>query len=174
MAYVETSSGAQFSAAQAISATANATNLFDVTGAGTGNAPAMTGTAGLNTNMFVDIGAGDGEAVPQVVITNALTTAGTGTGTITFSLQSAPDNGSYSPGTYTTIFTSPAFVGTAITAPFQYIFNVPQTPPGIALPRFYRLAYTVSGTAAATFNANLLLNAPTVRDVTKYGNNLNF
>lgn len=169
--YIETTSGAQFSAAQAISSTANATNLFDVTGAGTGVAPAMIGAGGINTNMFVDIGAGDGMAIPEVVITNALTTAGTGTGTITFSLQSAPDNGSYSPGTYTTIFTSPAFVGTAITAPFQYIFQVPPTPPGIALPRFYRLVYTVSGTAGATFNANLLLNYATVRDATKYGSN---
>lgn len=172
--YVETTSGAQFSAAQALTATANATNLFDVTGAGTGNAPAMIGAGGLNTAMNVDIGAGDGMAIPEVVITNALTTAGTGSGTITFSLQSAPDNGSYSPGTYTTIFTGPAFVGTSITAPFQYIFQVPPTPPGASLPRFYRLVYTISGTVGCTLNANLVLNPATVRDATKYGNNLNF
>jgi len=173
--YVETTSGAQFSVAQAITTTANATNVFDVTGAGVGNLPtAMIGTSGKNTNIFLDIGAGDGMAIPDVVITNALSTAGTGAGTVTFTLQSAPDNGSGSAGSYTVLYTSAAFAGTAITAGFQHIFQVPPTPPGIALPRFYQLVYTVSSTFSATFNANLVLNPATVRDVTKYGNNLNF
>lgn len=173
MAYVETTSGANFSAAQAVTATANSTNVFDVTGAGAGNAPAMTGVNGTNTAMGVDIGAGDGMAIPEVIITNALTTAGTGSGTVTIALQAAPDNGSYSPGTYYTLYTSQAIVGTTVTAPFQLVFQVPPIPPGAALPRFYRLVYTVSGTFSATFNANLLLNAPTVRNATLYGNNLN-
>ena len=138
MAYVESTGGAQFSAAQALTVTANASNVFDVTGAGVGNTPSMIGVNSLKTALNVDIGAGDGMAIPYVMITNALTTAGTGAGTITFTLQSAPDNGSGSEGTYTTLFVSSAFVGTSITAPFQYIFQVPPTPPGIALPRFYR------------------------------------
>lgn len=171
MAYVETTSGAQFSVAQALTTTANGTNVFDVTGAGAGSAPAMIGPGGVNTAIGVDMGAGDGMAIPEVMITNALTTAGTGTGTVTISLQAAPDNGSYSPGTYYTLYTSDAIVGTAITAPWQLIFQVPPIPPGKALPRFYRLVYTISGTFAATLTSQLLLNPPTVRDATLYGNN---
>ena len=72
---------------------------------------------------------------------------------------------------WSTIFTSAAFVGTSITAPWQYFFKVPALPPGIALPRFYRLVYTISGSVGCTLNANLILNAPTVRDATLYGSN---
>lgn len=172
MAYLESTSGANFSVAQALTTTANSTNVFDITGAGSGNAPAMIGAGGLNTAMGSDIGAGDGIAIPEVIISNALTTAGTGSGTVTISLQAAPDNGSYSPGTYYTIYTSEAFAGTDITAPFQLVFPVPPIPPGAPLPRFYRLVYTISGTFAATVNANLVLNAPTVRNARLYGNNL--
>lgn len=173
MAYTESTSGANFSVAQAVTATANSTSVFDITGAGSGNAPAMIGAGGVNTAMGSDIGAGDGIAVPQVIISNALTTAGTGSGTVTFSLQAAPDNGSYSPGSYYTLWTTQAIAGTAITAPFQFVEYVGPIPPGYALPRFYRLVYTVSGTFAATFNANLVLNAPTVNLAKQYGNNLN-
>lgn len=171
MAYTETTSGAGFSVAQALSTTANSTNVFDVTGAGAGNAPSMIGAGGLKTAIGIDIGAGDGVATPQVLITNALTTAGTGSGTVTISLQAAPDNGSYSAGTYYTLYTSDAYAGTAITAGWQLIIPVPSIPPAAALPRFYRLVYTISGTFAATVNANLLLNAPLVRDATLFGNN---
>lgn len=172
MAYLDTTvpNGA-FSVAQAITTTADATNLFDVTGAGVTVAPAMIGAGGLNTAIGIDIGAGDGAARPQILITNALTTAGTGAGTVTFTLSAAPDNGSYSAGSYTTLFTSAAFVGTAITAGFQFPMPIPPIAPGEALPRFYKLTYTVSSTFAATFNANILINAPTVRDVTLYGSN---
>lgn len=171
MAYIETTSGAKFSVAQNITTTANSTNVFDITGAGAGNAPAMIGAGGVNTAMGVDIGAGDGMAIPEVIITNALTTAGTGAGTVTFSLEAAPDNGSYSAGSYYQLFASKTFAGTAIVPGFQFIFQVPPIPPGAALPRFYRLVYTVASTFDATFNANLVLNPPTVRDATLYGNN---
>lgn len=160
----------QFSLAQAITTTANATNLYDVTGAGSGNAPAMIGPNGVNTGIGIDIGAGDGMAIPEVQAT--VTTAGTGAGTITISLQSAPDNGSYSPGTYTTIYQSAAFVGTSLTVGSVLTFQVPPNPPGVTtLPRFYRLVYTVASTATASFTTNLLLNAPTVKNVTLHGNN---
>lgn len=171
--YTETTSGANLSAAQAITATANSTNVFDITGAGSGNAPAMIGAGGVNTAIGVDIGAAaiSGMAGPAIVITNTGGAVGTGSGTVTFSLQSAPDNGSYSPGTYTTLYTSAAFVGTAITNPFQAVLPVPVIPPGTALPRFYRIVYTVSGTFSATFSASLVMNAPLIRDATLYGNN---
>lgn len=169
MAYVETTSGAQFSSLQAITTTANSTNVFDVTGAGAGNAPAMIGANGVNTAMGIDIGAGQGpsEAIVQVNVT----TTGTGAGTISIGLQSAPDNGSYSAGTYTTLYTSAAFVGTTLNAGDVLTFPVPPIPQDTALPRFYRLVYTVSGSATVTLTANLLINAPLVRDATLYGSN---
>lgn len=174
MAYVETSSGALLSSSQLITATVNSTNVFDITGAGSGNAPAMIGTDGKNTAMGSDIGAGDGIAIPYVMVTNASTTAGTGSGTFTITLQAAPDNGSYSPGTYYTLWVTEPFAGTAVTAPFQLLMQVPPIPPGATLPRFYRLVYTTLGNIAsftATLTANLLFNPPTVRDATLYGSN---
>lgn len=169
MAYTETTSGANFSTAQAITTTANSTNVFDITGAGVGNAPAMIGTGGLNTAMGSDIGAGDGMAVPQVLVSCGVN--GTGAGTLTISLQAAPDNGSYSPGTYYTLYSSDAFVGTAIDVGDLLKFNVPPIPFDAPLPRFYRLVYTVAGSLTTTLTANLLLNAPDVRLPTLYGNN---
>ena len=171
MAYVETTSGAQFSNAQAITATANSTNVFDVTGAGSGNAPAMIGAGGVNTAMGVDIGAGDGMAIPEVqVIITAVTTV---TGTLTIALQAAPDNGSYSPGTYESIYTSAAFTGaTQLFAGAVLTFQVPPIPPGLALPRFYRLVYTVGSSISLVLSANLLLNPPLARDATLYGSNI--
>ncbi len=169
MAYVETTSGANLSTAQAITTTADSTNVYDVTGAGVGNAPAMIGAGGVNTAMGIDIGAGDGSAIPEVMV--SVTTTGTGAGTISITLSAAPDNGSYSAGTYVTLFTSAAFVGTTLTAGRQIIFQVPPIPPTLALPRFYKLTYTVSGSATASFTANLLLNAPLIRNATLQGNN---
>lgn len=169
MAYFETTSGATFSTAQAITTTADSTNTFDVTGAGVGSAPAMIGAGGVNTAMGYDIGAGDGIAVPEVFI--VVTTAGTGAGTVTFTLAAAPDNGSYSAGTYVTLFSSKAFTGTALTAGTVIKFAVPPIPPGLALPRFYKMTYTVSGSATVSVTTALVLNAPDIRDATLYGNN---
>lgn len=169
MAYVETTSGANFSTAQSVTTTANSTNVFDVTGAGAGNAPAMIGANGVNTAMGIDIGAGDGMAPAAVMVT--FNSAGGSSNTITVSLEAAPDNGSYSPGTYVQLFASKAFIESAIADGDQLIFNVPPIPPGLALPRFYRLVYTCSSTVGASITANLLMNAPLIRDAKLYGNN---
>lgn len=170
MAYVETTSGAQLSVAQAITATADSTNIFDVTGAGSGNAPAMIGAGGVNTAMGIDIGAGDGAAVPYVLIT--VTGSTTVTGTLTISLKAAPDNGSYGQGTYTTIYSSAALTGAGqLAVGSQYIIPVPPIIPGEALPRFYKLTYTVGSSISVVVTAELLLNPPLIRDATLYGNN---
>lgn len=175
MAYLEATSGANLSTAQAITATAASTNVFDVTGAGAGNSPAMIGSGGVNTALGYDIGAGEGVATPQVMLT--LGTVTTATGTLTVALQVAADNGSYSPGTYFTIYQTPALTGTTqLAAGEQIIIPVPPVPPGIlnamgAAPRFYRLNYTVTATISLIASASILLNAPTIRDATLYGNN---
>lgn len=170
MAYVELTSGANFSVAQAITTTADSTNVFDVTGAGAGNAPAMIGANGVNTAMGSDIGAGEGPAQPEIYIT--VTGSTTVTGTVTITLAAAPDNGSYSPGSYTTILSTAALTGAAqLGVGKQYILKVPPIIAGQPLPRFYKLTYTVANSISIVVSAYLLLNPPTQRDATLYGNN---
>lgn len=168
--YTETTSGAQFSAVQAVTTTADSTNVFDVTGAGSGNAPSMVGAGGVNTAMGIDLGAGDGMAVPQIIV--EIVTPTTVTGTLTITLKAAPDDGSYGQGTYTTLYSSAALTGTTqLAAGALYKFNIPPIIPGEALPRFYKLTYTVSASISVTVNAYVLFNASDLRIPTLYGNN---
>ena len=149
--------GTNWSTAATISATTTST-IVDLTGAGSGNAPAMIGSfPAVNTAMGFDIGYGDGMAVPQLYM--AFTTAGTGSGTVTVALEAAPDNGSYGQGTYVTLFTSNAVVGTAIPAGAVLQLPVPPFPITAGRPRFYKLVYTVSGTFSATIIAGIVINA---------------
>jgi hypothetical protein len=155
---------------QAITATADSAGIIDITGAGSGNAPAMINGYPLsNTSIGEDYGAGNGEAIPHVLVT--VTTAGTGTGTIQISVEAAPDNGSYGQGTYTTLVSTQAFTGTNLTAGSVIDIPLPPVAPGEALPRFYKLTYTVSGTATVSVLANMLLNPAQVRQMTQYANN---
>lgn len=168
--YTETTSGAQFSAVQAITTTADSTNIFDVTGAGVGNVPAIVGAGGLSSALGIDIGAGDGVAVPQIIV--QIVTPTTVTGTLTLTLKAAPDSGTGTEGTYTTLFSSAALTGaTQLAAGAVYKFNVPPIIPGEALPRFYKLTYTVSASISVTVNAYVLFNASDLRDPKLYGNN---
>lgn len=134
----------------AITATADGTSIIDITGAGSGNAPAMiNGFPATNTSIGEDYGLGDGVTIPHVYL--AVTTTGTGSGTLTVSVSAAPDNGSYSPGTYTQIYQSKAFTGTGLVS--GDILSVPLPPTlyteGEAAPRFYKITYTISGTVGA-------------------------
>lgn len=172
MVYYETTSGALLSNAQAVTATADSTNVFDVTGAGSGTAPAMIGGGGLNTAMGTDLGSGvEGVAVPQVLIT--IVTPTTVTGGLSFTLKAAPDDGSYGQGTYTTLYKSATLTGTTqLAAGAQYIIPVPPVIPGEAIPRFYKLTYTVeSGSISATITAVMLFNAPNIRQAKLFGEN---
>jgi hypothetical protein len=150
------------SSTQAITATAASTTVIDVTGAGAGNAPnQINGYGQANTAIGVDYGTGDGMATPYVVV--LVTAVTTVTGTLTIALQAAPDNGSYSAGTYTSIFTSAALTGaTQLYAGAVLYFQVPPTlaAMGEALPRFYRLNYTVGSSISLSVNAFMTLNAP--------------
>lgn len=152
---------------QAVTATAASTTVIDITGAGVGVAPAMiNGYPQTNTSIGVDYGVGDGMAIPYVVIVITATT--TVTGTLTIALQAAPDNGSYSPSTYTTLFTSNALTGaTQLYVGSVLYFQVPPTlaSMGEALPRFYRLNYTVGSTISLSLNAFMTLNPPSFAGV---------
>lgn len=156
--------------AQAITTTADSSGIIDITGAGSGNAPAMiNGFPATNTAIGEDYGVGDGVAVPHVLIT--VTTAGTGAGTITISVKSAPDDGSYGQGSYTTLVSTPAFTGTALTAGTVIDIPLPPEVTGTALPRFYKLTYTVASTATVSVLANLVLNPAQLATFGKYANN---
>ena len=156
--------------AQTVSATADSQAIVDITGAGSGNAPAMiNGFPATNTAIGEDYGAGDGEAIPHVLVT--IPTTGTGTGTLTISVASAPDDGSYGQGTYTTLVTTPATAGTTYTAGTVIDIPLPPERTGTAMPRFYKLIYTVSGTASVPVIAELALNPAQVNTMRQYANN---
>lgn len=157
------------SSAQAITTTAASTNIYDVTGAGSGNAPSMTFG---NADKGFDIGAGDSASRPTAYFT--VTTNGTGTGTIAFAVQAAEDNGSNAPGTYVTLAQTEAFVGTAldvgevITLPIPAASSV--TPNFV--PRFYRFNYIQTGDGAVSVTGVIVINpsSPALNTVI-YGNN---
>ena len=162
---------------QSISTSTNvdSSSIVDITGAGSGNAPAMiNGYPNLNTSMGADWGAGEGIALPYVYIT--VTTTGTSANTLTITLQAAPDNGSYSPGTYTTIYTSKAFTGTALVKGQVLLFPIPprvtlDTTYGEALPRFYKLNYAASAALTVSLAAGIVINPPTSLTALQYNNN---
>jgi hypothetical protein len=146
----------------AITATADGTTVIDITGAGAGNAPAMiNGYPAANTAIGEDYGAGDGIAIPRALI--IVNTTGTGTGTVTFTISAAPDNGSYSAGTYYDLVTTPAYVATNLIAGTVIELPLPPIPEGLgtekALPRFYKITYTVASTVGAVkFISGLTIN----------------
>lgn len=159
----------------AITATADGTTVIDITGAGVGNAPAMFNAYGLsNTAIGEDYGAGDSNVRPTALV--LVNTTGTGAGTVTITVSAAPDNGSYSPGTYYTLFTSDAYVGTNLVAGTVLQFPLPPIPEGLgtakALPRFYKITYTVASTVGAVkFVSGLALNPTSIGLQGRYNNN---
>jgi len=159
-------------AGQEVTATASST-VVDLTGAGSGNAPAMiNGFPATNTAIGFDIGLGDGVAIPYLFV--GVKAKGTNSGTITIALQAAPDNGSYSPGSYTTLYTTAAITANNLVVGDYLIVQVPPTLfefPSEALPRFYKVLYTVGGTVDLTFEAALLLNPPSSLINGQYNNN---
>lgn len=162
MAFIDTS--LRLSNAQSITTSAASTNIYDVTGAGSGNAPNMVfgvnGITGAASLPGMDIGTGDGAAVP--VAEFLVTTTGTGTGTVAFGIEAAVDNGSNLPGTYVRLATSNAAVGTTLIAGDKVVMTIPPYPliNGSALgkPRFYRFFYDQTGNGAVSVTATIQLN----------------
>lgn len=156
------------SSAQAITTTAASTNIFDVTGAGSGVAPSMTFG---NGEIGYDIGAGDSNNRPTAYWT--VTTNGTGTGTVAFAVQAAEDNGSNAPGTYVTLTQTEAFVGTALDVGETIQLPIPpvSTVSPNFVPRFYRFNYVQTGDGAVSVTGAIVMNPPSLGGAVAYGNN---
>ena len=94
-----------------------------------------------------------------LVLSNRLFAGGT---SVQVNFQGAPDNGSGAEGTYVTYAATPAITLAQLNAAPGLIFPIQLPRPpygGLALPRFYKLNYTVVGifTAGAVM-AGLVLN----------------
>lgn len=112
-----------------------------------------------------------GTNLQLLVISNRLFAGGT---SVQIAIQGAPDNGSGAQGTYVTYAQSPAITLAQLNAGPALIFpiDLPRPPyGGLALPRFYKLNYTVVGTfTAGAVLAYLLLNRD---DIVQYPSALN-
>ena len=152
-------------------------STIDLTGAGVGNAPAMSGGTQQGTAYAIglDAGAGDGVAIPSVTIIVGTAFAGTGNSTIQFTLKAAPATSATvnTEGTYTTLSSSQAFavppVGTSLPAGAVVNLPIPPIATGETPPRFYKLSYTVANgpLTAGTVSAGIVMNQP---NIGKYGN----
>lgn len=102
-----------------------------------------------------DMGIGDNPAMKLFVSVLTAFTAGT---SLQVNFQGAPDNAG-SPGTWTTYASSGVTAEASLTVG-QHLFDidVPRPPPGVAIPRFYRLQYVTVGThtAGAIYGALVL------------------
>lgn len=128
----------------AITVTRDSTNIIDV---------GIGGQIGGARDMSV------GTNLDLLVISNRAFAGGT---SVQISFQGAPDNGSGAEGTYVTYAQTPAITLAQLNAGTGLLFpiDVPGMPyGGLALPRFYKLVYTVAGTfTAGAVIATLLLN----------------
>lgn len=156
----------KLSVAQAVTVTAASTNLYDVTGAGSGNSPNMTfgvNALGVAQTAGFDIGTGDAAARPTLLLSVDTTFTAGGAATLTAQIQAAPDNGSNAPGTFTTIIETGALALAQLVAGKLFAIPIPGLAPGEALPRFYRVNYVVATgpMTAGAISASILLDAPT-------------
>lgn len=94
-----------------------------------------------------DIGVGDYPALK--LLANVTEAFADGT-SLQLVLAGAPDNGSGAPGTYTTMWTSPAYVTADLDVGANLAnIDVPRPVPGQPLPRFLRLSFVSAGTHTA-------------------------
>ena len=163
------------SSTQTITTTADSTTVVDITGAGISNKPAMINSfpASAYQSIGADIGVGDGTFSPYVLVFVTATT--TVSGTLTISLEAAPDDGTdYGAGTYTVLYTSAALTGATQLAPGKVLyFPVPPTlsAMGEALPRFYKLVYTVGSSISLKVNSMIAPNPSSFGLGGQYNNN---
>lgn len=152
-----------FSSAQAITADAASTGVVDLTGAGVGNAPAIS--HGTSTVFGADMGVGDGMAVPKILV-GVATTFLTCT-SIDIQFQCAVDDGTNNPGSWVTYLTQPGILLASLVAGNNLgNFDLPKMPEKVdgviaqyPLPRFIRLNYVVNGSdaTAGALNAAIVI-----------------
>ena len=124
--------------------TQTASNVIDL-GLGTSSNPGIPSFA--NGGGARDISTGDD---PQLKMLAVVTTAFTGGTSLQLVLAGAPDNGSGSAGSYTTMWTSAAYAEADLDSGAMLAnISVPGLVPGQALPRFLRLQFVTSGTHTA-------------------------
>ena len=91
-----------------------------------------------------DIGVGDDPMMKLLIQVNTAFVGGT---SLQVNLQGAPDNGSGAPGSWTTMWSSPAILLAALTQGAQIgNVDVPRPVPGQPVPRYLQLQYVNSGT----------------------------
>lgn len=164
---------------QAITSTAAGTNVYDVTGVGSGTVPPMItgvlGTTGAAVPIGFDIGAGDGMAIPEVTWEIPTAFVSAGGATLQIVLQASADSGG-SAVSYQTIIQTSTFTAGQLAANTIGQFQVPPVPPGWvgeAMPRFYRLNFVVgtSTFSAGNITAYLNLNPPQATKLQNYPGN---
>lgn len=174
MAFVD--NALQLSTAQAITATAGSTLVYDVTGAGVGNVPNMifgVNGAGVSQTAGFDIGTGDGIR-PVAMFTVNQTFTAAGAATLTIQVEAAPDNGSGAEGAYTVIQqTGPLALANLAVGADPLVIVLDPLLPGEVLPRFYKFNYVVATGpfTAGKLTANILLDAPSIARAASYAAN---
>lgn len=130
------------------------------------NAVALT-TTRASTNILDmlnsrDMGIGDDPALKLAISVPVALTGGT---SLTIVVEAAPDNGAGSPGSYVALATSRAYLEAELVAGARlFPIDLPSAFPDYAgdvdaVPRFYRLTYTVDGAfGAGSISAFLVLD----------------
>ncbi len=155
----------------AISTATASSIVYDITGAGSGNAPPQTfGTA---STFGSDMGVGDGKFIPFVLL--LITTSLAGGTSMNFALQSAPDNGSNAPGAWSTVDETGTIALANLTAGTRLTVAFSRRAPGAAPPRFYRMLYTPTGTfTAGGVSAGIVIGGINDIDIGQIASNISF
>lgn len=125
-----------FSSAQVITATADSTNIIDL-------------------SIARDLGLGGAHELYLQVSVGAVFATLT---SLNVQFLGAPDNGSGAPGAYSLYAESGVIPVANLTAGAQLLrIPVPAVPAGYVLPRFYKLTYTVAGSNATTGNVTAFI-----------------
>jgi hypothetical protein len=135
-----------------VEGTYDSTNILDL---GLSGIPSSANGGGAR-----DIGTGWPQMKLLAQVIEAFTSGGAAT--LAIALQGAPDNGSGSPGSWTTMWTSPTFALATLAVAGAQLGNIdiPRPAAGQVLPRYLKLVYTVGGatTTAGTVSAYIVLN----------------
>ena len=126
-----------------------------------GSADTLTTGTQQSTNVIDlvnarDMGIGDDPALKLLCVIKTTFTGGT---SLQVQFQGAPDAGGGTPGTYATYAESAAVLeADALAGRYLLPMDIPRPPPGVPLPRFYRLQYVSAGThtAGSVFGALVL------------------